>query len=208
MTTSAVVRIVDDDPLVAESLRFLLEIAGYRVIAFDDARTFLQTDDHTQLGCVILDIRMPEMTGLECQQAMIEAHDDLPIVFLSAHADVEMAVEAVQKGASGFVVKPPKTPHLLAEIQKAVALHARRLSLRAEVASSKAVLARLTPAELETAQLIAKGLTNADIASLLGISEGTVRHRRMSISEKLDAQNAVEVGELFHWLDACQKELP
>lgn len=208
MSMQALIRIVDDDPKVAESLRFLLEIAGYRVVAFEGALPFLETDDHNEWGCVILDIRMPEMSGLECQSALIEAHCDLPIVFLSAHADVEMAVEAVQKGASGFVVKPPKTALLLAEIHKAVALHAHRRQLRQEVASTQALLEQLTPVELETARLIAKGLSNAEIASLLQISEGTVRHRRMAIGEKLDARNAVEVGETFHWLETCQKELP
>ena len=117
---------------------------------------------------------MPTMSGLEFQDIFIEKHTDLPIVFLSAHADISMAVEAVRKGASGFVTKPPKTDLLLDEIQKAVALHEDRKKMRKDLMEIEEQLSQLTPAEVETAQLIAKGLSNTEIASLLGLAEVTV----------------------------------
>ncbi len=202
------IRIVDDDPQVSESLRFVLSIAGFDVCAYAGAEDFLSNDSFERPGCVLLDIRMPGMSGLECQNELIARHADLPVVFLSAHADISMAVNAVQKGASGFLVKPPRPDELTEQIQKAVALHEKRLRMRRELAQIEQQLAGLTPAEYDTALLIAKGLSNADIADILRIAEGTVRHRRVDIGNKLDARNAVEVSELFRWLDALKGELP
>ena len=156
----------------------------------------------------VVDIRMPGMSGLECQNELIARHADLPVVFLSAHADISMAVNAVQKGASGFLVKPPRPDELTEQIQKAVALHEKRLKMRRELAQIEQQLAGLTPAEYDTALLIAKGLSNADIAEVLKLTEGTVRRRRMDIGNKLDARNAVEVGELFRWMDTLKEALP
>lgn len=207
-TVSPLIRIVDDDPVVADSLRFYLEVAGFQVQAYESAEAFLSEDDLSRLGCVVLDVRMPTMSGLELQDRLVAMHADLPIVFLSAHADISMAMDAVRKGASGFVTKPPKTELLLAELQKAVQLHESRQKMRAELAEIEAQLAQLTPAEEETAMLIAKGLSNAEIAELLGLAEVTVRRRRMDIGEKLDARNAVEVSDLFRWRQTYRDELP
>ncbi len=205
---SALIRLVDDDPKVADSLRFFLQAAGYDVVAYSSAPAFLEEDDASRRGCVVLDVRMPQMSGIECQREMIARHADLPIVFLSAHADVSLAVSAVQRGASGFVVKPPKVDALLGEIEKAVALHEKRQRMRRELERIEQQLAQLTPSEFECAQLIAKGLSNAEIAELLGISEGTVRHRRADISTKLETRNAVEVAELFSWQATLKQTLP
>ena len=209
MTTSIpLIRIVDDDPVVADSLRFYLEVSGFQVQAYESGEAFFERDDLNKTGCVLLDVRMPTMSGLEFQDIFIEKHTDLPIVFLSAHADISMAVEAVRKGASGFVTKPPKTDLLLDEIQKAVALHEDRKKMRKDLMEIEEQLSQLTPAEVETAQLIAKGLSNTEIASILGLAEVTVRRRRMDIGDKLDARNAVEVGELFRWRQTYQEALP
>lgn len=205
--TSALIRIVDDDPQVAASLRFFLEVSGFTVLAYPSAEDFLRYDNLRQWGALLLDVRMPTMSGLELQNQLLAQRALLPIVFLSAHADVSMAVEAVRKGASGFVEKPPQSEILLDELTKAVQLHEKRLKLSHELESINQQLALLTPAEKETAPLIAKGLSNSEIAAILSLSENTVRRRRTDIASKLDAHNAVEVSDLFRWKEQLEAQL-
>lgn len=206
--TNPIIRIVDDDPQVAESLRFYLEVSGFQVLAYESGEAFLLNDDRSRVGCLLLDVRMPTMSGLELQHVLNAEHALLPIVFLSAHADVSMAVDAVRQGASGFVEKPPKPEVLLSELKKAVALHEKRIKMQREIDEIDAQLAKLTPAEEETAKLIAKGLSNAEIAEIMNLAESTVRRRRADIASKLDTQNAVEVSELYRWKMQLKEELP
>lgn len=107
------IRLVDDDPTVAESLTFVLEVAELQVRSFDSAERFLEFDDPSREGCLILDVRMPGMTGLELQNRLRALGRDLPIVFLSAHGDIEMALDCVRAGAVDFLVKPPRPDKLV-----------------------------------------------------------------------------------------------
>lgn len=201
------IRIVDDDPSVVESLQFMLEMAGLQVKSYDGAETFLQRDDPKREGCLLLDVRMPGMTGLELQHRMRGLGNDLPIVFLSAHGDIRMAVQAVQEGAVDFLVKPPQTDELLAVLRRACSIHAERRRLDSELLASENVWSSLTSAEQDTAELIAKGLTNRETASVLGISEETVRSRRSSILAKLEAVNAVEIADFLHERNTLREKI-
>ena len=133
--------------------------------------------------------------------------NDLPIVFLSAHGDIRMAVQAVQEGAVDFLVKPPQTDELLAVLRRACSIHAERRRLDSELLASENVWSSLTSAEQDTAELIAKGLTNRETASVLGISEETVRSRRSSILAKLEAVNAVEIADFLHERNTLREKI-
>lgn len=201
------VRLVDDDPTVSESLSFVLEVAGLRVKAYPSASSFLALDDSSVEGCLLLDVRMPEMSGLELQRRMKREKNSLPIVFLSAHGDIEMAVDAVQQGAADFLVKPPQPEKLVEALKRACARdHDRRL-LAAELEDARCEWASLTPAEQETAVLIAKGLSSREAGELLGVSEETVRSRRSEAYAKLGARSAVETAEFLHRLRELERLL-
>lgn len=201
------IRIVDDDPSVVESLQFMLEMAGLQVKSYDGAESFLKRDDPKREGCLLLDVRMPSMTGLELQHRMRSLGNDLPIVFLSAHGDIRMAVQAVQEGAVDFLVKPPQTDELLAVLRRACSIHDERRRLESEMLAAENVWSSLTSSEQDTAELIAKGLTNRETASVLGISEETVRSRRSSILAKLEAVNAVEIADFLHERNTLREKI-
>ena len=191
------IRLVDDDPTVCESLAFVLEVAGLQVKGYSSALDFLAWDDREREGCLLLDVRMPEMTGLELQRRLRTEGVDLPIVFLSAHGDIEMALRAVREGAVDFLVKPPRPETLIPALQKACERHREIRRLKREREEYEAVWATLTEGERETAQLVAKGLTNKEIAGVLDISEEAVKSRRSAMLGKLDVRNAVEVADFL-----------
>ena len=176
------IRIVDDDPSVGASFRFVLEAVGYQVRTYESAAEFLDGDDPTREGCMLLDVRMPGLSGPELQTRLAEMKCDLPIIFLTAHGEVRMAVEAVQAGALDFLEKPVDAEALLPLLARGCELHRRR---RAD-------------AERRTAELVAKGLPNRQAAEILGLSEDTVRSRRASVFGKLELHNAAELSEFLH----------
>lgn len=194
------VRIVDDDPTVRRALTVFLTMDEWPVAAYPSAQSFLDDDDLTVPGCLVLDIRMPGMSGIELHREMIRRGIDLPVIFLSAHGDVEMAVEAIERGAMTFLVKPPQPEKLLETVAKAVAAN---LTKRREAADEKRLLDLwhgLTAAERRVAVLVGKGLTNAQAAEALGVAERTVRAQRAAVWQKLDVENAVELSEFLHEL--------
>ena len=140
---------------------------------------------------------MPEMTGLELQRRLRSEGVDLPIVFLSAHGDIEMALRAVREGAVDFLVKPPRPETLIPALQRACERHREIRRLKREREVLDVVWEKLTQGEREAAQLVAKGLTNKEIAGVLDISEEAVKSRRSAMLGKLDVRNAVEVAEFL-----------
>ena len=192
------IRIVDDDPTLAASLAFMLEVAGCRVKSYPDAQHFLAYDDATQPGCVLLDVRMPKMSGLELQRVMAARKLRLPLVFLSAHGDIEMAMDCVKAGAVDFIVKPPRADKLLNAIERACGRDAALRALQAEARECAALWAAVTGPEEEAGALLAKGLSNKEIARLLGVGEDAVRSRRASLYAKLDVRNVAELAELLY----------
>lgn len=192
-----IIRIVDDDKTVSDSLSFFLNLAGLQTRSFSSAEDFLRSDDPERLGCLILDVRMEGMTGIELQAELKRVGSDLPIIFLSAHGDIEMAVSCVENGAFNFLVKPPDPDKLLDLVSKAVAKNKQVRREKAYAESLREQFETLTAAEKKVAYQIAKGLPNSRIAEILEISERTVQSHRANIFAKLDLENPVELNEFL-----------
>ncbi len=203
----SVVRIVDDDESILTALTVFLSFDDWRVRTYAGAAAFLASDDFETPGCIILDVRMPGMSGLELFEELLRRGIELPVVFLSAHGDIEMAVEAVRRGAKTFLVKPPKPEKLLEVLESVTADDWERRRKEAYAASLAEEWKKLTPAEAQVAVMVGKGLSNAFIAEAVGVAERTVRAHRASIYEKLDIENAVELADFIHELHDAEAAL-
>ena len=203
----SVVRIVDDDESILKALTVFLSFDDWRVRTYAGAAAFLASDDFETPGCIILDVRMPGMSGLELFEELLRRGIELPVVFLSAHGDMEMAVEAVRRGAQSFLVKPPKPEKLLEVLESVTADDWERRRKEAYAASLAEEWKKLTPAEAQVAVMVGKGLSNAFIAEAVGVAERTVRAQRASIYEKLDIENAVELADFIHELHDAEAAL-
>ncbi len=203
----SVVRIVDDDESILKALTVFLSFDDWRVRTYAGAAAFLASDDFETPGCIILDVRMPGMSGLELFEELLRRGIELPVVFLSAHGDIEMAVEAVRRGAKTFLVKPPKPEKLLEVLESVTADDWERRRKEAYAASLAEEWKKLTPAEAQVAVMVGKGLSNAFIAETVGVAERTVRAHRASIYEKLDIENAVELADFIHELHDAEAAL-
>lgn len=190
--------VVDDDASLRQALVFLLESVGWRAIAFDSAHSFLAAlDDLTHPGCLILDVRMPLMSGMELQRTLNERHVQLPVIFLTGHADVTIAVQAMKFGASDFIEKPFKDQTLLDAVSHAV----RRDMQRHKEDATKLVvferLSKLTQREMEVARLVVEGLPYKAIGMRLYISERTVQVHCQNLKSKLGINSAAELTQLL-----------
>ncbi|MCF0253705.1 MAG: response regulator transcription factor [Duodenibacillus sp.] len=194
------IRVVDDDPDVRESLELLLMGEGWDVQCFDGGRAFLAGDMPSRPGCVLLDVRMPEMTGLELQEILRERGYPVPIIFLTGHGDVEMAVAALKTGAENFLMKPFQADKLLVAIGKAVEADLKRRRIGGDEADWKARLAGLTDRETKVIELAMRGLLNREIGEALAISERTVHAHRRSAYKKLGVHTAAELAPLLEIL--------
>ena len=192
-TSQPLVRIVDDDPQVRSSLAFMLRQEGYECAVYESARAFLTSDTPSRPGCLLLDVCMPDMTGLELQDEMIRRGMTLPIVFLSAHGDIDMAVDTMQKGASAFVQKTADRPRLMAAISRAVT---RSTGPASDPGEEVARWHTLTDREREVAELIAEGLLNREVGERLGgISVKTVQVHRGEVCRKLGVKGASGISQ-------------
>ena len=187
------VYVVDDDEAVRDSLQWLLEGKDYRVRCFDSAESFLSRYDAREIACLIVDIRMGGMTGLELQNRLIESGSPLPIVFITGHGDVPMAVDTMKKGAMDFIQKPFKEEQLVSLVERMLEL-ARDAFAEHQVAASRgALMARLTLREAQVLERIVAGRLNKQIADDLGISIKTVEAHRANIMEKLNANTVADL---------------
>jgi len=191
MTTepTQIVHIVDDDTAMRESMALMLELAGFQVLSFAGARDFLASFTPEHCGCLVLDHRMPEMTGLELQRELLTRNISLPIIFLSGYGDIPTTVRAVKSGAVDFLEKPVSKEILIERIQQAFAADRRQRALAAEEQSVRDRYAGLTPREREVFQLATRGLANKEIARELDISPRTVENHRARVMEKMQAEN-------------------
>jgi FixJ family two-component response regulator len=187
------IRIVDDDKMMRRSWLFMLKAAGYNVVAYEDAVQFLEQDDSSLPGCLLLDVRMPKMSGLELQEIMDVRGIELPIVFITGHGEVDMAVFAFKHGAIDFLQKPVDEKRLLEALKEAISKDLVRRSQQKAVLSTEKRYASLTPREKEVVKYVAKGLMNKVIASKLGISERTVQIHRGVACRKLGVRSGVEL---------------
>ena len=181
--------VVDDDAAVRQGLRFMLRAAGYSVEAFPSARALLEHYDPRRGGCLLLDVQMPQMTGLELQQQLNVRGWRIPVIFITGHGTVPMAIAAMKAGAFDFIEKPLREDALLESIERALHWNDRTYEERLERATLQARVALLTPREREVFELVAAGEPNKVIARLLGISFRTVELHRAHIIEKLQARS-------------------
>lgn len=192
-TQEPTVFIVEDDEAVRDSLRLMLESLGHKVASYGRADEFLESYDPELPGCLVLDIRMPGMNGMELQRKLNAMTSILPIIFVTGHGDVPMAVEAMQQGAVDFVQKPYREQELLDKIQKAVAEDAENRQELREVQTIQGRLEELTPREREVLAMMVEGKANKVIAIDLDISQRTVEIHRSRVMEKMHAKSLAQL---------------
>ena len=181
--------VVDDDPAVLDALGLLLRSDGLRSRGFASATAFLDTYDPDASGCLILDLRMPEMSGAELQSRLLSMDSHLPVIFVTAHGDVPTAVSAMKAGAVDFIQKPFTDEKLLDKVHQALELDAGRRRERAGLEAIRGHLDSLTPREREVLALVVEGKHNKNIARALGISQRTVEAHRARLMHKMDASS-------------------
>lgn len=196
MELDCTVFVVDNDRDIRQSLRRLLEEVDLKVEGFSSASSFLEAYDSDTPGCLLLDIRMPGMSGIELQQAMLDRQLCLPIIFITGHADVEIAVECMKRGAFEFIQKPFRAQTLLDSIQRALSLDRDNREARLAISEAKRRFASLTAREREVAQLVVKGLSNRDIARQRGVSSQAIDAQRSKAMTKLQVANLADLVRL------------
>ena len=187
------VYIVDDDEALRDSLLWLLDSTGLKAQAFDSAEAFLNAWSPRMNGCLVLDIRMPGMSGLELQEKLAALHSTLPIIFITGHGDVPMAVSALKKGAVDFIEKPFNDQDMVKLIHTALAEDRKHHDSRLLEADAQRRIDGLTPREREVLELIVAGRLNKQIADDLGISIKTVEVHRARVMEKMGVNSLAEL---------------
>lgn len=208
MSVGATVFVVDDDAAVRDALTHLLAAGGYAVEGYASAEAFLAACDPDRPGCVVLDIQMPGMSGLELQTALAERHLPQPIIFLTSHGTINMAVQACKQGAFDFLQKPAEGSALLARVHAALQADAERRRKEAVRSTLVARCAVLTAREHEIFPLVAAGRSSKDIARRLGISHRTVELHRARIMHKLNVHTLVELAAVAEACGCASPALP
>ena len=205
MEIASQVYIVEDDNAVRDSLQMMLESVGRSVQAFADASQFLASYSQTMAGCIVLDIRMPGINGMELQRKLNDMNSILPIIFVTGHGDVPMAVEAMQQGAVDFVQKPYREHELLDKISQAMTLDEENRSSLEQRQLILQHMQDLTPREGDVLKLMVEGKANKVIAIDLDISQRTVEIHRARVMEKLSANSLAHLVRMYM---VVESELP
>jgi RNA polymerase sigma factor (sigma-70 family) len=203
MANGPVVFVVDDDPAMQESLRWLIESVGLEVRTFSSAAEFLDAYEPEQPGCLLTDVRMPQMSGLDLQERLSAMNAALPVVMITGYGDVSMAVRAMKRGAADFIEKPFNDQELLDRIQRAVDQDTRSRTQLRERQEVLERMQRLTPREREVMSEVVAGKSNKQIAVELGLSDRTVEVHRANIMTKLAVKG---VAELVRAAMLCQND--
>ena len=193
--------VVDDDEPVRDAIGMLLETVDIPYRSYDSAQAFLDQYDAEHRGCLVLDIRMPGMSGLELQQRLIEMEAPIPIVFITGHGDVPMAVEAMKRGAIDFICKPFRYQELLDRVHQALAREADEHAEAETIADVRQRIGALTPREHEVFLRVAAGQANKVVAIELGISERTVEIHRSQVMQKTGARSLADLVRMKLTLD-------
>ena len=200
--TEATVFIVDDDKEVRESIALLMQSVGLSAECFASAQDYLQQFNADRAGCLVLDVRMPKMSGLELQQQLLHQAIHPPIIIITGHGDIEMAVRAVQAGASDFIEKPFRDQLLLDAIHRAITRDAEQRGVASRRSEIEQRLQRLTPREREVLDRVMLGDRNKVIAIELNISQSTVEAHRSKVMEKMQAGTLSELMRMVLSLES------
>jgi FixJ family two-component response regulator len=189
-----IVHIVDDDASFRTAIERRLKKAGYQVLTYPSAQQLLdRLPDGDEPSCILLDVRIPGLSGPELQQRLGELGSTLPIVFLTGHADIQTTVKTMRAGAEDFLTKPVSSAHLLRAVERALAHHGVMLGQRHRMDSVRSQIATLTPRERQVFELVVRGKINKQIAHELGTTERTVKAHRQQVMEKARVQSLAEL---------------
>lgn len=189
----SIVFVVDDDPSVRRSLQRLLRTAGYPTETFGSVADFLSREHHSGAGCLVLDVRLPEISGLEASEKLSQANYYLPTVFITGHADVPTSVRAMKGGAVDFLSKPVRDDDLLAAVRTALDQERHQRRKRDEVDQIRRRIASLTPREQEVLRYVVAGELNKRIAGLLGVGEKTIKVHRARVMQKMQTATLADL---------------
>jgi len=184
-----IVFVVDDDPLIRDGLRSLIKSVGLHVETFGSSREFMQRKPSDAPACLVLDVRLPGLSGLDLQRELNESNIQIPIIFMTGHGDIPMSVRAMKNGALEFLTKPVRGQDLLDAVQQAIARDRAARRERAEMADLRTRFDSLTPREREVLDFIVAGLLNKQIAGELNIGEVTIKTHRAHIMQKTQAES-------------------
>ncbi len=194
--TNSLVFAIDDDASVRKGLKRLLRSAGYKSEIFESASDFLERDQHAGPACVILDVRMPVLNGMDLQETLIQRRRDEQLVFITGHGDISMCAQAMKAGAVDFLPKPFRADELLQCVERALIRSTEQRRRSAEKNEARHLLALLTPREFEVMQLVITGMLNKQIAGELGTAEKTVKVHRGRAMRKLNVTSVAELVRL------------
>jgi FixJ family two-component response regulator len=193
--------VIDDDQSVRKSLKRLLDAAHYETEVFESASEFLSRSAHRGHSCVIVDVQMPGLNGIDFQKALIEHGREEQIVFITGHGDIPMCAEAMKAGAVDFLPKPFKHKELLESIERALKRSAEQRRRASEKNHARGLLGRLTPREYEVMQLVSAGMLNKQVGGELGMAEKTVKTHRAHVMQKLGITSVAELMRVLQKAD-------
>jgi FixJ family two-component response regulator len=193
---NSLVFLIDDDPSVLKGVSRLLRSGGYKSEAFESASVFLEREQHSGPACVIVDVRMPGLNGMDLQQALIQRRREEQLIFITGHGNIPMCAQVMKAGAVDFLPKPFKPAELLKCVERALARSAEQRRLAAEKNECRRLLDLLTPREFEVMQLVITGMLNKQIAGELGTAEKTVKVHRGRVMQKLGIVSVAELVRL------------
>jgi FixJ family two-component response regulator len=194
MDMPAIIHVVDDDPGYRSAVARLLRVSGYEVALYESAAQLFEAPEDPRLGCILLDVKMPDLNGLQLQDRLLQAGVPLPIIFLTGYGDILTSVQAIKAGAEDFLTKPVDKETLIAAIERAISRCRETQAQRIRLMALRALAAKLTPREGAVFVRVAHGKLSKEIAFELGTTVRTIKAHRQSVMHKLDAKSLLELA--------------